>query len=77
MPSHICSYRPIAIVATLLNLKAMAKSNGNLLAIAYQMKKSENYCYENSWKSKNLEIAIKKRSKELIPKKKQRRLKKR
>jgi hypothetical protein len=46
-------------------LKALVKSNGNLLAIAL---KSDNYC--NSWKSDNFrKEAIKK---ELVPKRMQR-----
>ena len=50
-------------------LKALAKSNGNLFAIAFN---SDNYRERDSWKSENFKKeAIKKRSKELIPKRMQ------
>ena len=34
-------------------LKALAKSNGNLFAIASKSEKSDNYCYCDSWKNDN------------------------
>ena len=47
------SYRSLTL------LKALAKSNGNLFAIAF---KSDNYRYRDSWKSDNFrEEAIKKK----------------
>ena len=49
-------------------LKALAKSNGNLFAIAF---KSDNYRYRDSWKSDNFRESYEKRSKELIPKRMQ------
>ena len=45
-------------------LKALAKSNGNLIAIALRARKSDNYRYRDSWKSNNFrERAIKEKQK--------------
>ena len=54
-------------------LKALAKSNGIIFSLSpLRARKSDNYCYRDSWKSDNFrERAIKKR-KELIPKRMQR-----
>ena len=52
-------------------LKALAKSNSNLFAIAFFARKSDNYRYRDSWKSDNFRERAIKKSKELIPKRMQ------
>jgi hypothetical protein len=45
-------------------LKALAKSNGYLIAIAFKSEKSDNYRYRGNWKSDNFrKEAIKKEAK--------------
>ena len=45
-------------------LKALAKSNGYLIAIAFKSEKSDNYRYRDNWKSDNFrKEAIKKEAK--------------
>ena len=52
-------------------IKAIAKSNSDIFAITSKSEKERNIAIEIVGRAKTLESAIKKRSKELIPKIKQ------